>query len=106
MPASTAMTNEYDRVLRAVRSDPDLADALVSDFAGTMRSRFGLDVPPDARLEREGAGYKLTLGGNQLQLPDPRQSKTGELDDAELELVAGGEFNYSAPKSESHSKGL
>lgn len=80
----------YAHIKSAFIADPGIEAALLKDFEGTVAERFGVDLPAPGKLVRNGAGFRLTYDGKDYDLADPRTAASGELNDAELELVAGG----------------
>lgn len=80
----------YAQIKNAFIADPGIEAALLKNFEATIAERFGVDLPASGKLVRNGAGFRLTYDGKDYDLADPRVAASGELDDAELELVAGG----------------
>ena len=100
---SNAMTispaDVYAQIKSAFIADPGIEAALLKDFEGTVAERFGVDLPASGKLVRSGAGFRLTYDGKDYDLADPRNAASGELDDAELELVSAGNAEEECKRS-------
>jgi hypothetical protein len=96
---TTLTANElYSRITSAFVSDPDLEQALLADFEATVEQRFGVALPKRGALVRTAEGFRLTYDGKDYDIGDPRTAAKGELNDAELELVAGGGDQGECPQ--------
>lgn len=80
----------YQRIVDTFIADPGMEAALLADVEATVMTRFGIALPKPASLAKTSDGFVLTYDGHDYDLGDPRTAKKGELNDAELELVSGG----------------
>ncbi len=98
--------NNYTKLLIAAWSDESLSDRLVLDPKGVL-AQFGLAVPDDAKVEivrqippdhgEPNEDFQINLweegqtsGYYELHVPQTPQIDMSEIDESELEAVAGG----------------
>jgi hypothetical protein len=93
MTLSTAHQEALEQILTRAAADLDFRKALLVDPRKTIQDALGLRIPSNFRLkfiERERDVDALIV------LPD-LQRQDGELDDEDLEAVAGGSNTEPAP---------
>jgi len=83
-------------LFRKAATDEVFRNLCLQEPREAVRQIFGRELPENFRIRFvDNAGYDLTL-----VLPDLRTSTEGELDEKQLEWVAGGTFDFFSQGTE------
>jgi hypothetical protein len=75
---------EQDLVSRLASEDPEFREAMIRDPKAVIEKQFGAMLPESVRVKA------IVEGPRALHVIVPAVAKEGELDDTNLEKVAGG----------------
>jgi hypothetical protein len=81
------MHAQYQPIVERFHADETFRQAVLADANGAVKREFGIDLPGQMRVVAEGDGYRI----------EPVASANGDLNDEQLDLVAGGNGKGGGP---------
>ncbi len=81
------MHAQYQPIVERFHADETFRQAVLADANGAVKQEFGIDLSGQMRVVAEADGYRV----------EPVASANGDLNDEQLDLVAGGNGKGGSP---------